>query len=374
MKKLIIIISLFLAINSINPVLEAQSPKPRAGFTITVTAENAGEGWIYISRRQNGSMADIDSAKITVFPIVLKGKQDVPEMLYLRVTGSNSLVPVFTENSEITVSTDFEDPSLTKVSGSSAHKEYDSYLEGLKTVTSDKEAILKDWKAAQKDGDKEKLSALEIKYDQLDSVENAYNRNYVLSHSSSFVTPYIIRRSMFYTLELADLKKLYSSLNSAVLQSVYALDLKDKIAVLEKVDIGQKFTDIVMPDVNDNTIKLSDFTGKGVILVDFWASWCGPCRRENPNVVKIYNEFHDKGFDIVGVSFDTDGKSWKEAIEKDGLVWHQMSDLKGWNSKAAELYGVASIPHTMLIGKDGTILAKNLRGEELKAKLEEILK
>jgi len=373
MKKLILIISLFFALNVFPPQTEAQTSKPAQGFVITVKAENSGKDWIYISRRKNGAMADIDSAKTTIIPIVLKGKQDVPEMLYLRITGSNSLVPVFAENSVINVFTDFDDPSLTKVEGSAVHKEFDSYNQGLNTITSAQEALMTEYRAAQKAENAARLTELEVKFDELDKQESAYNRNFVLQNKSSFVTPFVIRRAMFYTLGLDELKSLVASLDKSVLKSVYSIDLQEKITVLEKVAIGKKYTDINLPGVDGKGVKLSDFVGQNVILVDFWASWCGPCRRENPNVVKLYQDYHSKGFDIVGVSFDTDGKGWKDAIEKDGLVWHQMSDLKGWNSKAAELYGVASIPHTVLIGKDGTILAKNLQGEELRAKLAELL-
>jgi peroxiredoxin len=373
MKKIIFLFSLFFALNVFAPDAEAQTTKAQSGFVITLTAENAGTEWVYLSRRKNGEMSDIDSAKATVIPIVLKGKQDVPEMLYLRITGSNSLVPVFTENSKITVSTDFDDPSKTKVEGSAVHKQYDMYNAGLSEITSVQEALVTEYRAAQKAEDAAKLTALEAKFNELDGQERAYNTNFVLQNKGSFVTPYVIRRAMFYTLELNELKNLIATLDKQVLKSVYSIDLQEKITVLEKVAVGKKYTDIILPGVDGPELKLSDFVGKNIILVDFWASWCGPCRGENPNVVKLYNDYHQKGFDIVGVSFDNDDKGWRDAIQSDGLTWHHMSDLKGWNSKAAELYGVASIPHTVLIGKDGTIIAKNLRGEELRAKLSELL-
>ena len=374
MKKLILIISLFLALNTLTPSANAQNTKPAAGFTINLTAENAGDSWVYISSRRGGSMVNIDSSKTNVFPVVLKGKQDVPEMLYLRISGSNTLIPVFTENSEFKVFADFEDPSRTKVEGSSVHKQYDSYSAGLATIASQKEALLAEWRTAQKAEDEAKLSSLEKKYEELDNEESKYNKSFVLNNRASFVTPFIIRRAMFYTLSLDELKSLVSSLDKSVSQSVYTKDLNEQILILEKVAIGQKYTDIVLPGADGSEMKLSSYIGKNVVLVDFWASWCGPCRRENPNVVKIYQEYHAKGFDIVGVSFDTNEKGWKDAITADNLTWPQMSDLKGWNSAAAGLYGVASIPHTVLIDKDGTIIAKNLHGDELKEKLDDLLK
>jgi peroxiredoxin len=136
---------------------------------------------------------------------------------------------------------------------------------------------------------------------------------------------------------------------------------------------GADAPDIVLPDVNGKTVKLSDFKGK-VVLVDFWASWCGPCRMENPNVVRMYNAYKDKGFEILGVSLDKDRNAWLEAIQKDGLRWTQVSDLKYWQSDAAKLYNVTGIPYTVLVGKDGKIIEKNLRGPALDAKLKEIFK
>ena len=131
--------------------------------------------------------------------------------------------------------------------------------------------------------------------------------------------------------------------------------------------------DISLPDPSGKNRKLSDLRGK-VVLIDFWASWCGPCRRENPNVVRAYTKYKDKGFDIFSVSLDSDGGKWQAAIQQDNLTWkNHVSDLKGWQSAAAKQYGVTSIPHTILLGKDGKIVATHLRGGQLDAMLSELL-
>ena len=172
-------------------------------------------------------------------------------------------------------------------------------------------------------------------------------------------------------MRLDELKEAVNKLDKKVEKSAYIKQLKDYINVREKVAIGKKFTDFELPSPEGGKLALSDITGDNYILIDFWASWCGPCRRENPNIVALYEDFKDKGFDILGVSFDRDEKSWKQAIKDDNLTWHHVSDLEGWNSKAGEIYGVKSIPHTVLLNPEGTIIAKNLTSEELREKLEE---
>ncbi len=134
---------------------------------------------------------------------------------------------------------------------------------------------------------------------------------------------------------------------------------------------GAEAPDFALPTPEGDTLRLSDLRGK-VVLIDFWASWCGPCRRENPNVVRLFHKYKDKGFDILGVSLDRQRDRWIKAIEADGLTWHHVSDLKGWQNAVARLYGVRSIPHTVLVDREGRIIARNLRGPTLEARLAEI--
>jgi thiol-disulfide isomerase/thioredoxin len=174
-------------------------------------------------------------------------------------------------------------------------------------------------------------------------------------------------------------KEVEAALSAKYPRSKYLANLKKDIYAFEmqsqkanSLKVGATPADFSLPTPDGKMIALSSFKGK-VVLVDFWASWCGPCRKENPNVVAMYKKYHNKGFDILGVSLDDDKTKWMKAYEADGLVWNHVSDLKGWECTAAKLYGITAIPFTLLLDKEGKVVAKGLRGEELEEKVVEAL-
>jgi len=151
--------------------------------------------------------------------------------------------------------------------------------------------------------------------------------------------------------------------------------LLEHLALLEKVRIGKKFTDFEMMTPDGISHLLSEYTGEGkIVLIDFWASWCVPCLKEIPNLKRIYKEYQPKNFEIIGISLDNRKEDWINAIHTHQLEWPQLSDLKGWDSIGSQIYAINYIPNTLLIDENGIIIAKNLRGEELHSKLEEIIK
>ena len=172
---------------------------------------------------------------------------------------------------------------------------------------------------------------------------------------------------------LDELKATRAKISSELAGCPYVKDLDGIIKQLENVQIGKVAPEFSLPDTAGVSVSLSGFRCKCVLL-DFWASWCPPCRRENPNVVKAFNEYKDKNFTIVGISLDKDKSKWMKAIADDNLAWTHLSDLKYWDSEIPALYGVRGIPANVLLDPDGVIVAKNITGEDLHKKLKEVIK
>ncbi|MDR6566976.1 AhpC/TSA family protein [Chitinophaga ginsengisegetis] len=198
-------------------------------------------------------------------------------------------------------------------------------------------------------------------------------KQFITSHPKSIASIWLMMNELRSRLEPEEFRQLFESLDKSVQESQYGQSVTAYVKSLKANVLNVAADDFSQEDTKGKPVKLSSFRGK-YVLVDFWASWCGPCRQENPNVVKAYNRFKDKNFTILGVSLDDNRDRWLRAIDQDGLAWTQVSDLRGWGNEVAVQYGVQSIPTNFLVDPTGKIIARNLRGEELEAKLEQLLK
>lgn len=218
-------------------------------------------------------------------------------------------------------------------------------------------------------------NGLQARFEQIREQQNAVLKAFVKAHPESFVSVSAIQRLSQESSDPVEMESLIGKLSPVLQRNASIQEVSAGLQAAKKTAVGVQAMDFTQEDVNGKPVKLSDFKGKYVLL-DFWASWCGPCRQENPNVVKAYNKYRDKNFTVLGVSLDREnGKdAWLKAIKDDGLTWTQVSDLKFWNNSVAVMYGIKAIPKNFLIDPAGKIVASDLRGDELDSKLAELLK
>jgi len=363
MRKLFILMLAVFTLQACNESKDA--------YEIVVNLEGSEGKWVRLKARNGSDMITKDSLMVNAGEkAVMSGTVEGIQSMYLMVDDVNGAIQLLMENSTYTVSGSVEKPEIT--SSSKAQNDLNAYNAKLQPIQDKMTAMVAELRKGPDPTNPAKSDSLREAYYKLYDEMQAADSVYIAENPSSYATVLALRGS-YYMLDAEQLDAALARLDAPLKEMEEYKFMAEKLEKMKAVAIGQKYTDFGLDTPEGDILKVSDVHQGNVLLIDFWAAWCGPCRRANPELVEIYNEYHDQGFEILGVSLDRDSASWVKAIADDQLTWPQISDLQYWNSAGADLYGVSSIPHAVLIDREGIITAKKLDGQALRDAIESLL-
>lgn len=283
---------------------------------------------------------------------------------------SEAFVHFFAESGNINITGTADNLNHLKVTGSAVQREADAYQKSMQDINDEQNHISKSFASPAHKPESE-LEILKKRRSALFREQSEREKRYVANHPNSAVSLSIVAEWANQG-DYDGAKVMYDQLSGKARQTAQGKRIAERLLILSRSFLGAQMPAFVQKNDKDIPVKFADFRGK-YVLVDFWASWCGPCRAENPNVLEAYNRYKSKNFTVIGVSLDDNKANWQKAIQEDQMPWTQVSDLKGFKNEIGLYYGIMSIPTTFLIDPDGKIIAKNLRGESLLEKLAELL-
>jgi peroxiredoxin len=348
-------------------------------YSITGTIEGIENGTLITLEKQDQTLGiiSIDSAKVVDGKFSFKGTTSEPSIHFLQVKNTNGKVVFILEEGKIDVVVYKDSIAKSKIGGTKNNE----YLLSFNLSAQKIQKRMLDFQnlnmqkitEAQAKKDTIVINDLMKEYSKFQDEMNLFTANYPEQNPKAFISVLILENSIKNPgVDIENFKKTFSKLDAALKNTKPGKSIENQLANYKPLTVNSVAPDFSAPNLDGIMVSLKESLGK-VTIIDFWASWCGPCRRENPNVVALYNKFHSKGLNIVGVSLDKTKDDWKKAIEKDNITWIQVSNLKFWEEPIAKLYKVEQIPSTFILDKTGKIIAKNLNGKELEDKIIELL-
>lgn len=332
--------------------------------------ENRPEGMVILSQFTDSRPKVLDTLEVNASgEFFYELELDTPTFYELNLYGQKTVrLALYKENVELTY--DFSDPASLAIEGSQDTKEMLKIEKLMEAYQLEVNKLNEAYYEAMSKNDAEAIKKIQSDAMILESNQSSRVKEMIQSMGDSFA-PLAAVGLLNPKNDFPFMDELITKLNNNYPGTVSILQMKQQLDEMRALSVGQPAPEIELPNPDGTIVKLSDLRGK-YVLIDFWAAWCKPCRQENPNVVRLYNQYKDKGFEVFGVSLDRTKEDWVKAIADDQLTWTQVSDLKYFNSAAAELYQIQAIPATYMIDPDGKIIAKDLRGPSLENKLAEL--
>jgi len=374
MKKVILLVFGMLVLASCGN----KTSKKDTNATIDGTAMGMDKTSVKLITYKGTKPETIDSVMMKEGHFKLAEKVEKPELVFLRVKGIPSDLPLILEpNSNIKVDLDKTHIRKSSVISQGLNKKFYDYLDQIKMFRDKQEKLAKLYQSSANKGTEAERTNLLNQYYATDDDRHAFDYKFIEQNKDNIVGGLVYEATAYDRAEpdFNKLAKLYDSFSKEVKEMPNVKNAYKNVKAKAAVSVGSKAPDFSAPTPDGKMLSLKDAMGK-VTVIDFWASWCRPCRAENPYVKEIYKKYHPKGLNIIGVSLDKPGNkdAWLKAIKDDGMTWYQVSNLKYWQDPIArKLYQVESIPQTFILDKNGVIRAKNLRRDRLEAKIKELL-
>lgn len=345
----------------------AACTEKKTDFQVTVNLKNSNDQMVYLQKYVDNAPVVIDSAIIQEENAVLNAPiGDVQTLYALKVKDMRGSMPFFADNKDVTFVGDMQNPRDVEIYASETQTALDAYRKEFNGFYEKMEELYAQMDEAYAKQDSVMMDSLNKVGDAIMDEQSNFRNNYIKEHADSFLAHYILDEvKQDYSLD--ELKELEANFTTT---SIYLDDLNSYIAKQETLEVGHPCIDFTLQTVDGENVTLSEKVAQNkVTMIDFWASWCGPCRKENPVVKAAYEKYHEMGFDVIGISVDQDADAWQKAVEADALPYTQVRDA---DNSVSESYLIYYIPSNFLIDQNGNFIAKGLRGEELEAKLAEI--